>query len=231
MGICLRKRKTSLLISTLVSSQLLIVGVLGHAAEAPASDGSRDSINARADYFRLNNQYEPPPGEALHHYTAGFAKILCSAVFVTGLDPVDAAANVGGFISPFDQRHHVVNTRIDRVREEVSLVLLDDVVRTARRYDNQGCVAHSLGENSIEFTPSAVEADLPPAHSTPWPMGDVIDQDAWPSGVDIELVQRALDTGFGLPEARTLGLVVTYQGRVLGERYSDEVDIHTPLES
>ncbi len=96
MGICLRKRKTSLLISTLVSSQLLIVGVLGHAAEAPASDGSRDSINARADYFRLNNQYEPPPGEALHHYTAGFAKILCSAVFVTGLDPVDAAANVGG---------------------------------------------------------------------------------------------------------------------------------------
>ena len=33
------------------------------------------------------------------------------------------------------------------------------------------------------------------------------------------------------PGARTLGLVVTYQGRILGERYSDEVDIHTPLES
>ena len=59
MGICLRKRKTSLIISTLVSSQLLIFGVLGHAAEAPASDGSRDSINARADSFRLNNQYVP----------------------------------------------------------------------------------------------------------------------------------------------------------------------------
>ena len=49
--------------------------------------------------------------------------------------------------------------------------------------------------------------------------------------MDIELAQRALDTGFGPPEARTLGLVVTYQGRILGERYSDEVDIHTPLES
>ena len=45
------------------------------------------------------------------------------------------------------------------------------------------------------------------------------------------MAQRALDTGFGPPEARTLGLVVTYQGRILGERYSDEVDIHTPLES
>jgi len=37
--------------------------------------------------------------------------------------------------------------------------------------------------------------------------------------------------GFGPPEARTLGLVVTYQGRIIGERYSDDVDMHTPLES
>ena len=34
------------------------------AAEAPVSDGSPESINARADYFRVDNNYEPPPGEA-----------------------------------------------------------------------------------------------------------------------------------------------------------------------
>ena len=231
MAINLRKHKIPLLISTLLSSLLLNFSGLNFAAEAPTSDGSRDSINARADYFRLNNQYLAPPGEALHHYTAGFAKILCSAVFLTGLDPVDAATNLGGFISPFDQRHHVINTRIDRVREEVSLVLSDDVIRTARRYDNQGCVAHSLGKNSIEFSPSVIEANLPPAHSTPWPIGDVLDDNQWPSAVNTELVRRALNIGFGSAEARTLGLVVTYQGRILGERYSNEVDIHTPLES
>ena len=213
----------------LIQLLFLVSSIL--AAEAPVSDGSPESINSRANYFRVDNNYEPPPGEALHHYTAGFAKILCSAVFVTGLDPKDAAANVGGFISPFDQRHHVVDIRIDRVREEVSLVLPDGVVRTARRYENQGCVAHSLGSGDIEFDPSTVESNLPPAHSTPWPMGDVLPQDAWPRGVDIEMAQRALDTGFGPPGARTLGLVVTYKGRILGERYSDEVDIHTPLES
>jgi len=218
----------------LLSLGLFCLSALSHGAEsagAPASDGSPDSINARADYFRLDNPYTPPPGEALHHHTAGFAKILCSAVFVTGLDPEDAAANVGGFISPFEQRQHVVDTRIDRVREEVSLVLPDGVVRTARRYDNQGCVAHPLGEDSIEFTPSVVETTLPAAHSTPWPMGDVLSEDPWPGGVDVERVQRALDVGFGSADAKTLGLVVTYQGRILGERYSDEVDIHTPLES
>jgi CubicO group peptidase (beta-lactamase class C family) len=200
-------------------------------ANAPVSDGSTDSVNARADYFRLSQEYVPPPGQALHHYTAGYAKILCSAVFITGLDPDDAAANLGGFISPFDQRHHVVDTYIDRVRQEVSLTLPDGVVRTARRYGNQGCITHALGEDRVHFDSSVVETALPPSYDVPWPMGDVLSTEPWPSGVDLDLVQRAIDTGFGGPDARTLALVVTYQGRILGERYSDEVDIHTPLES
>ena len=62
----------------------LALGYPGAAAQVPASDGSRDSINARADYLRINREYVPPPGEALHHYTSGYAKILCSAIFVTG---------------------------------------------------------------------------------------------------------------------------------------------------
>ena len=56
-------------------------------------------------------------------------------------------------------------------------------------------MAHSLGSGDIEFEPSTVEPNLPPAHSTLWPMGDVLSQDAWPSGVDVEMAQRALDTG------------------------------------
>lgn len=62
-------------------------------------------------------------------------------------------------------------------------------------------------------------------------MGDVLSEDPWPGGVDVERVRRALDVAFGSADAKALGLVVTYQGRILGERYSDEVDIHTPLES
>ena len=43
-------------------------------------------------------------------------------------------------------------------------------------------------------------------------------------------VEEALNVGFGPPEARTLALLVTYKGRILGERYGPEVDIHSPLE-
>jgi len=199
--------------------------------EPPVSDGSAESMNARADYFRLDNDYVPPPGEALHHYTAGYAKILCSAVFITGLDPEDAAANVGGFISPFDQRQYVVDTRIDRERQTVSLTLPDGVTRTATRHGSQGCVTRPMGGETLNFTPSVIEPNLPPADSMPWPMGDVVAADAWPEEVDRTAIEGAIDVGFGPAEARTLGLVVTYQGQIIGERYSDEVGISTPLES
>ncbi len=199
--------------------------------EVPASDGSTEQLIARAAALELDTEYVPPPGEALHHHTAGYAKILCSAVFITGLDPDDAAANVGGFISPFEERQHVVATEIDRERQLVSLTLADGTVRTARRYKNQGCVAHGIGADAIHFTPSDVPRNLPPAETTAWPMGDVLSDEPWPAEVDMAKIEQALDAGFGPPEARTLGLVVTYKGRILGERYGDDVDLHTPLES
>ena len=201
------------------------------AAEEFPSDGSREQVIARGQHFELDTDYTPPPGEALHHQTAGFAKILCSGVFITGLDAADAAENVGGFISPFEERAHVVDTVVDYDRQSVALTLPDGVTRTAKRYRNQGCVAHPIGEDSVYFTPSDVARNLPPAETTPWPMGDVVSDEPWPEGVNLELVEQALDVGFGPPAARTLGLVVTYQGRILGERYGEGIDIHTPLES
>ena len=99
-------RKNSLLNSALIASLSLVISALSHA-QSPTSDGSPASINARADYFRLDNAYIPPPGEALHHYTAGFAKILCSAVFVTGLDPVDAHVDHRGTLFDPIAGHHL----------------------------------------------------------------------------------------------------------------------------
>lgn len=220
---------------TLATLTLALLGACGTETEqipaAPESDGSTEDLVARAAYFSLGNEYVPPPGEALHHQTAGFAKILCSGVFITGLDAEDAAANVGGFISPFDERAHVVDTVVENEGQRVALTLPDGVTRSAKRYGSQGCVAHPIGEDSVYFTPSVVEPNLPPAETTPWPMGDVVSDEPWPDGVDTELAAQALDVGFGPSEARTLGLVVTYRGRILGERYGDDVDMHTPLES
>ena len=50
--------------------------------DAPTSDGSTEQLVARALAFELDTEYTPPPGVALHHETSGFAKILCSGVFI-----------------------------------------------------------------------------------------------------------------------------------------------------
>jgi CubicO group peptidase (beta-lactamase class C family) len=213
-------------------SAMAIGACAGSETEAPsAADQARAALIARADSFELDTPYEPVPGEPLHHMTAGFAKILCSGVFITGLDPADAAANVGGFTSPFDKRGLVVDTVVDFDRQEVRLTLPDGVVRTAKKYRNQGCVARAIGEDSIHFTPTEVARNLPPAETTPWPMGDIVAEEGWPAEIDREKFEAALDAGFGPPEARTEALVVTYKGRILGERYGEGIDIHTPLES
>ena len=70
------------------------VSLVRHAAAQSAQD-QRAALIARGKQFELPGTWAPPPGNALEHHTAGFAKTLCSAVFLTGLDPRDAAANVG----------------------------------------------------------------------------------------------------------------------------------------
>ena len=198
----------------------------------PSSDEGMAALLARALELELATEYVAPPGDPLHHHTAGFAKILCSAVFITGLDAADAAANVGEFTAPFDERRHVVDTVVDYETKSVSLTLPDGTVRTARLYGSQGCVTHPLGQDGVYFEASVVEPNLPPAESVRWPMGDLPSAEPWDEpGLDLELAKEALDAGFGPPEARTLALVVAYKGRILGERYAEGIDAGTPLES
>ena len=186
---------------------------------------------ARGDSLELPGDWEAPPGDPLEHKTAGFAKVLCSAVFITGLDAADAAENVGYFTSPYEDRVHVTDTVIDYERQTVRLTLPSGVARVAKKYGSQGCVALPSGQDSVFFTPSVVEPDLPDPATTPWPMGDLVSPEPWPDGIDSVKVAEAIAAGFGPPEAMTLALVVTHRGRIIGERYAEGIDIRTPLES
>jgi len=191
----------------------------------------RARVVARGKSLELPGAWTPPPGDALTHHTSGFAKTLCSAVFITGLDPQDAAANVGFFTGPLEYRRFVVDTVIDRARQEVRLTLANGVTRVARKVGSQGCVTLPVGQDSLVFRPSVVRSNLPPAATTPWPMGDVLPRTPFPAGLDSTAIAAAADAAFGPPEAMTLGLVITYRGRIIAERYAPGIGIHTPLES
>ena len=96
----------------LLSLLLAILGISTAAAEEPLS--IQEALLARAKSLELDTPYVPPPGDPLEHHTAGFAKVMCSAVFITGLDPEFAAENVGYFTSPYAERAKVGKPVIDR---------------------------------------------------------------------------------------------------------------------
>ena len=186
---------------------------------------------SRAADLELKTRYVAPPGDALSHHTAGFAKIMCSAVFITGLTPDFAAENVGYFTAPYAERSKVSKPRVDFEAKSVSITLPNGVTRKAIYTDGQGCICLPEGSNSLSFTPKPVVHNLPDAEATPWPLGDMILAGERPSNIDMNKISEVIDSSFGPEEALTAAFVVTYKGRIIAEKYADGITKNTPLES
>src|SRR6266516_443316 len=110
---------------------------------------ARQALIARAKSLELNTPYVPPPGEPLEHYASGYAKIMCSAVFVTGLDPAFAAENVGYFTAPYAERARLGTPKIDREKRTVGVTMPNGTVRVAKQVGSQGCITLPIGRTDV----------------------------------------------------------------------------------
>jgi CubicO group peptidase (beta-lactamase class C family) len=194
---------------------------------------SNAQLLERAKQFELQTPYVPPPGDPLEHNTSGYAKTMCSAVFITGLDPDVAAESVGYFTGPYEERKKVSKPVVDREKKEVRISLPNGTTVVARYYgsQSQGCITLPPGKNDVFFKPVDVPRHLPDAKTTAWPMGDMLPGDPLPSEINAEKLKRAIDAAFEPAEALTSAFVVTYKGRLVGERYMSGITETTPLES
>lgn len=191
---------------------------------------SREARIARAKALELPTPYVAPPGDVLSHHASALAKVICSAVFVTGLDPAFALENVG-YIPPFEVRAKLGKPVVDRAGRSVQVTVPNGVTRTAKYVGRQGCVTYAEGETALHFTPVDVKSKLPPAASQPWPMGDVLTDTSIPPGIDAAKLRQAVDAAFEPAEAMTAAFVVTWRGRIIAERYAPGITAQTPLES
>ncbi len=214
------------------TSAVLMALVLPALAASAQTSASREEMVARAKALELPTPYEPPPGDAQSHQTAGFAKVMCSAVFVTGLEPDFAAENVGYFTggSPAE-RAKVKKPVVDRLTKEVRITMPNGVTRVARYIGDQGCVTLPEGETTLRYTPRKIEKRLGDPKSTPWPMGDALPSDPLPPGLDAAKLKRAVDAAFEPATSMTAAFVVTWKGRLVAERYGPGITPTTPLES
>jgi CubicO group peptidase (beta-lactamase class C family) len=219
--------RTGLLSSFVV---LAAVAAAGDAA-SQATSSSNAALIARARSLELKTPYVPPPGDPLEHNTSGFAKIMCSAVFITGLDPAFAAEHVGYFTSAYSERAKVAKPVVDRAAKTVSVAMPNGVTLTAKHLGSQGCVTLPPGKTTVNFTPTQVKSTLPDPATQRWPMGDLLPKDPLPAPLDAARIQRAVDAAFEKPAEETAAFVVTSKGRLIGERYGDGITMRTPLES
>ena len=213
-----------------------LAGILALAAAAAVTaaqqgDQQRSAMLARAAAAEVDTEYVAPPGDPLSHHISGFAKTLCSAVFVTGLDPGFAAENVGFFSGPYEYRRRVTRREIDEDGRRVHLTLPDGTVRTAKLNGDHGCVTLPVGQDDVFFEPVDIRTTLPPAETIPWPMGDRMPDEPLRSEIDRGKLAEAVAAAFDPQEGLTAAFVVTHRGRLIAERYGPGITPYTPLES
>jgi CubicO group peptidase (beta-lactamase class C family) len=199
-------------------------------AHAQSPTDARQAMLDRARKLELNTPYVPPPGDPLEHHASGYAKIMCSSVFITGLTPAFATENVGYFVAPYAERAKLGTPLIDRQQRTVTVTMPNGTRRVAKQVGSQGCVTLPIGKTDVFFTPSIVKSALPPANTMPWPMGDLPQPGDTGATLDPAKVNAAVDAAFD-PAGMTAAFVVTHKGRIIAERYGDGITATTPLES
>ena len=186
----------------------------------------------------LPTEWVKPPGDPLEHAAAGFAKVLCSAVFITGRDAKVAAEEDGYFVSSPAERKQVTDTVVDVRTHTVRVTLPNGVTRSARRFGDQGCVTLPRGKDSVEFRPERIVSKIPDPLTHPWPMGDVTGEGngargagerRLPAEIDAAKLAAAVKAAFAPPEGLTAAFLVVYKGKIIGERYQKGIDFRTRL--
>ena len=223
-----------------VVASLVVIAVTGCGRPEPTPATTSlpelpapEALIARAKALEIETPYVPPPGDALELDAAGFATVMCSAVFVTGLDPEFAAENVGYFTGPVASRAKLGKPVIDRQTRSVRVTLPNGVVREARVFGSQGCVTLPKGQTTVNFTPVKVTSTLLDGARLPWPMGErpISPTEPIPPGLDRAKVKAALDAAFDPAAEMTAAFVATWKGQVIAERYGPGITPRTPLES
>jgi CubicO group peptidase (beta-lactamase class C family) len=214
-----------------VASSLFFVMMLACQTKPLDESEQRAKLITRARSLELNTAYAPPPGDPLSHHAAGFAKVMCSAVFITELDPDFAAENVGYFTAPYEERAKLGKPQIDYEGKTVSVQVPNGPLRKAVYTVGQGCITLPEGSDSLRFKPRPVASVDGDFINMPWPMGDQVPEDDFPKELDEIKVLEAVNAAFEPAEALTAGFVVNWKGKFIAERHASGITEDTPLES
>lgn len=148
------------------------------------------------------------------------AKVTCSQVFLGGLTPGAALAEL-----PDLAVTKVIRATVDTATRRVRAAIPGLASREAVYHPGLGCTLVPVDGQVAAFPAlRAAGAPTPEAAARPWPAGDLV-QPVVPSGVDAAKLEAALDRAFTEPgnglQRNTRAVVVVHQGRIVAERYAE----------
>jgi CubicO group peptidase (beta-lactamase class C family) len=169
----------------------------------------------------------PRAGNPARIATGYISHVVCSYVFVSGLDPArvnreDIAGN-----PVFDGFHWALRHTVDRDRREVAAWTPGGLQSLAVYRDGLGCL-NANGERPPDVpTRAEIEADGPIPVLLPEIAGPEV---VAPTGAGL---RAALDRAFaepgGKPTRLTHAVVVVHDGHVVAERYAEGFGVDTPV--
>jgi CubicO group peptidase (beta-lactamase class C family) len=156
--------------------------------------------------------------------TGYISHVVCSYVFVSGLDPARVADEDIAANPAFRGFHWALRHDVDRERREVSARALGAFETRAVYREGVGCLNLNGAPPPRAPAPAEIEADGPIAALLP---------EIAPPGVVAPTqpgLKAALDAAFADPGVRrTHAVVIVHDGRVIAERYADGFGVDTPV--
>jgi CubicO group peptidase (beta-lactamase class C family) len=157
--------------------------------------------------------------------TGYYAKIMCSAVFVSGLEPERVEREE---LRPY----WYLQAKVDDSAGTVTARLFGMAPRTAVYREGLGCTlaidasVEELRAQTPKFEPRPLLAQQP------WPVGDVVSEQV-PDGIDQAALAQAVDYAFAEPDPDrpllTRALLVVYRDQLIAERYAEGISADTRL--
>ena len=159
--------------------------------------------------------------------TGYISHVICSYVFVSGLDPVRVGVENIEENPAFRGLNWAFSREVDRDRREVTTRALGLVQTRSVYRDGLGCLNLNGTQTADAPTRSEIEADGP----IPVLLPDIAGPDVVaPANAGLA---AALDEAFaearGQPLKRTHAVVVVHKGRIVAERYAAGFGIDTPV--
>lgn len=204
---------------------LLLIGILVACQSPMPEQAQADDPVTRSLAYQSWEDTEQPVGSAAYLGLGTYAKCLCTAVFASGRTAEEFATNSDGIVLEEEYVPHV-KYQIDEEQRTATAILGDSVQRVATYLGDQGCILDI--DKGLHFEPVEVVSSLPPADSQPWPMGDM--PGTVPEEYDPALLSRAAELAFD-PRAITAAFLVIHRGDIIIERYREELNKDTQLES